>query len=106
MRQQEPLTPEELEQLRRREREMTLFHAAAMVALLLAGVAAARYGDAGWFRHALVAAVAALVLGGAVAQLRQRCPRCGARLASRVLVLPPEQCGACGVALTRAPVED
>jgi len=106
VRRQEPLTPKELEQLRRREGQMAWFHAAAVGTLLIGAVGTSRYGDLPWVRHALVAAVAALVLAGGVLQLRQRCPRCGARLASRVLVLPPEQCGACGVALTRAPVED
>ena len=103
MRQQEPLTPEELEQLRRRGGQMAWFHAAAMATLMIGAVGISRYGDLAWFRHALVAAVAVLVLAGAVLQLRQRCPRCGARLASRLLMLPPEQCGTCGVALTRPP---
>ena len=100
---QEPLTREELERLWRRERQMTWFHSAAMVVLLLIGVAAYRYGDLAWFRGLFVGVVGVLVVAAGVLQLRERCPRCGARLRTKVLVLLPDKCGACGVALSRPP---
>lgn len=101
MRQQEPLTPEELEGLRRRERQMTGFHAAAMGILLLVGLGAYRYGDLPWFRGLFLALIAALVAAAAILQLREGCPRCGARLRSKLLLALPERCRVCGVSFQR-----
>lgn len=101
--QPEPLTPAELERLRRRERQMTLFHAGALGILLLAGLAAYRYGDLPWFRGVFLALLAALAAAAAIVQLRERCPRCGARLCGKLLLALPEKCAACGVALARPP---
>jgi len=100
-----PLTPEELERLQRRERRLSLVHAAALAALLAAGLAAYRYGDSAWFRGLFVAVVGVLVAAAGVSQLLERCPRCGARLHRKLLVAPPEACAACGVHL-RAPPEE
>lgn len=106
MRQQEPLTREELRRLARRERALTSMHVAAMGILLLAGVAAHRYGDMPWFRGLFLSAIAALVVAAAILQMMQRCPRCGARLRRKLLVALPEKCAACGVALTPPPDGD
>jgi predicted cobalt transporter CbtA len=103
--QPKPMTPEELERFQRRERQVSLVHAAALAALLLAGLAAYRYGDSTWFRGLFVGVVGALVAAAAIGQLMERCPRCGARLHRKLLVAPPEACGACGVSL-RAPPAD
>jgi peptidoglycan/LPS O-acetylase OafA/YrhL len=103
VRQQEPLTSEELERLERRERQLTLVHAAGLGVLLLAGLAASRYGDVAWLRGLFLAALGALAVAAAVVQLRERCPRCGARLRRKLLVALPGNCAACGVALTRPP---
>jgi len=101
VRQQEPLTREELERLWRRERQMTWFHAAAMGVFLLAAVAAFHYGDFAWFRHVLLGLIVILVLAATILQLRERCPRCGTRLRTKILMQLPDKCGACGVAFTR-----
>jgi hypothetical protein len=101
VRQKEPLTPEELDRLRRRERQMTGFHAAALGVLLLTGLAAYRYGDLAWFRGLFLALIAALAAVAAVLQLRERCPRCGARLRSKLLLALPERCRVCGVSFQR-----
>ena len=106
MRQQEPLTREELKRLQRRERRLTFVHAAAMGILMLAGVAAYRYGDTAWFRNLFLWVFGALVVAGAIVQMMERCPRCGARLRRKLLVALPERCTACGVALPRLPVGD
>jgi len=82
---------------------MTWFHAVAMGVLLLIGVAAYRYGDLAWFRGAFVGVIAILVGAAAVLQFRERCPRCGARLRTKVLVLLPDKCSTCGTSLLRPP---
>lgn len=106
MRQEEPLTREELERLARRERQLTLVHAVAMSILLLAGVAAYRYSDTVWFRSLFLWVIGALVVAAAIVQLLERCPRCGARLRRKLLVALPESCTACGVPLRRPPASD
>jgi hypothetical protein len=98
---QQPLTPVELERLRRRERQTIFFHAAALGVLLIAGFAAYRSGDVPWLRGLFLALLAALAAAAAVLQLRERCPRCGARLRSRLLLAVPEKCTACGVSFER-----
>ena len=106
MRQQEPLTREELERFWRRERRLTFVNAVAMGMLLLAGVAAYRYSDTAWFRSLLLWVIGALVVAVAIVQAMERCPRCRAQLRRKLLVALPERCTACGVALPRAPVGD
>ena len=106
MRQQDPLTPEELERLSRRERRLTFVHAAAMGILMLAGVATYRYGDTAWFRSLFLWVIGVLVVAAAILQMMERCPRCGARLRRKLLVALPERCSTCGVALPRTPVGD
>jgi Kef-type K+ transport system membrane component KefB len=98
----EPLTPVELERLRRRERQTAAFHAAAVGVLLLIGLGAYRYGDVAWFRGLFLALVAALAAAAALVQVRERCPRCGARLRSKLLLALPEKCTGCGVSFQRA----
>ena len=67
----EPLTSEEIERLRRWERQTTRFHAAAMAVLLLVA---------------------------AILQMRERCPRCRAHLRTKTLMRRPDRCSMCGVA--------
>ncbi len=77
----------------------------ALGALVLAVLAAYRYGDSAWFRALFVGVVGALVAVAAVGQLMERCPRCGARLRRKLLVAPPEACTACGVSLRSPPAD-
>jgi hypothetical protein len=98
-----PLTPGEVERLERRERWVTGVHSAAMGAFLLAALGAYRYGDAAWFRGLVLWVIGGLVVAAGVVQLLERCPRCGARLHRKLLVVPPEACGACGVPLRPPP---
>ncbi len=105
VRQEEPLTPEELERLQRRERQVALVHAAALGAVLLAILAAYRFGDSAWFRGLFVAVVVVSAAAAAVVQLLERCPRCGARLHRKLLVAAPEACAACGVHLRPPPAD-
>jgi predicted cobalt transporter CbtA len=100
-----PMTPEELERFQRRERQVSLVHAIALAALLVAGLAAYRYGDSAWFRGLFVGVVGALVAVAAIGQLLERCPRCGARLHRKLLVASPEACATCGVPLRAPPAE-
>jgi hypothetical protein len=103
LRDPEPLTPEELGRLWRWERQMARFHATAIAALVLAAAAAILYSDVAWFRRTLLAAIAVLVLAATVLQLRERCPRCGARLRVKSLLRLPDKCGVCRVAFPRPP---
>jgi hypothetical protein len=98
---QTPLTGQELERLWRWERHMTWFYGAAMVGLFLASMAVYRYGDLVWVRRPLLAGVLTLVIAAAVLQFRERCPRCGARLRSRLLAMLPSKCARCSVAFPR-----
>jgi hypothetical protein len=101
----QPLTPAEWEHFERRERRAALVHGAALAAFLLAALAAYRWGDSGLVRGLFIGVVCALVAAGAVVQLLQRCPRCGALLRRKLLVAPPDACAGCGVRL-RAPPAD
>jgi hypothetical protein len=103
MPQPEPLTHDQMERLWRWERQLTWLHAAAMGGFLLAGVAANRFGDLAWLNQPLLAGAIALLLVAGVLQLRERCPRCGTRLRSKILRLLPDKCFACGVAFPRRP---
>jgi hypothetical protein len=103
---EKPLTPEEWERFERRERQAALVHAAALGAFLLAALAAYRWGDSTWIRGLFIGVIGVLVAAGAVAQLSQRCPRCGARVRRKLLVAPPDACAACGVRLGPPPKDD
>jgi hypothetical protein len=103
VRQEEPLTREELARLARRERQLTVVHAVALGTLLVAALAAFRYGETAWFQGLFLGIIGVLVAAAAVAQMMERCPRCGARLHRKLLVAPPEACAACGVLLRRPP---
>jgi hypothetical protein len=106
MRQPEPLTHAEMEPLWRWERQMTWLHASAMGALLVASVAIHRYGDLPWLRIPLLGGVVVLVAAAAVMQFREGCPRCRARLRSKLMTALPDKCARCGVAFPRPPRAD
>jgi hypothetical protein len=106
MRPQEPLTREESEPLWRWERRITWLNVAAMGGLLLAGVAAHRFGDFAWLQRPFLGGAIVLIAAAAVLQFRERCPRCGARLRSKLLNLLPDKCASCGVDFPRPPRRD
>lgn len=106
MRQQEPLTHEDMTPLWRWERQMGWFHIGAMGALVLAGVVVHNYGDLAWLRRFLLGAVLVLVVGATVLQFRARCPRCNARVRSKILRMLPDKCAACGVDFPGRPQAD
>ena len=99
----EPLTREELQRLWRWERHMLRFHAVAMTLLVLSAAAAYLYSDIAWVRRSLLVLVAALVVAATVLQVREKCPRCGARLRTKSLLRLPEKCGVCGTPFQRPP---
>jgi ribosomal protein L37E len=101
----EPLTPAELDRLQRRERWVTGVHGVALGAFLIAALGAWRYGDASWFRGLVLWVLGTLVVAAGIVQLMERCPRCGARLNRKLLVVAPEACAACGVPLRPPPDE-
>ena len=51
----------------------------------------------------LLAFVLVLVAVATMLQLRERCPRCGARLRTKSLLRLPRGCRICGVAFERPP---
>jgi hypothetical protein len=99
----QPLTRAELERLWRWERHMLRFHAVAMTLLVVAAAAAYLYSDIAWVRRSLLVLVAALVVAATVLQVREKCPRCGARLRTKSLLRLPEKCGVCGTPFARPP---
>jgi hypothetical protein len=103
MRAPEPLTANELNRLWRWERHMARFHVLAMALLILCGVAALLWSDVAWVRRTLLAAVMLLVGAATLLQLREKCPRCGARLRTKSLLRLPARCGICGVPFERPP---
>lgn len=103
MRNPEPLTPDELQRLWRWERNMLRFHAAAMPLLVLCAGAALTWGDSEWMRRALLGLVMVMLAAAAFLQMREKCPRCGARLHTKLLLRLPERCWFCGVTFERPP---
>jgi hypothetical protein len=101
----EPLTRTELQRLWRWERDMGRFHTAAIAALLVCALAIYLYSDIAWARRSVLVAVIALVAAATVLQLRERCPRCNARLRTKTLLRLPARCHFCGVAFERPPPE-
>jgi hypothetical protein len=99
----EPLTPDELQRLWRWERHMTRFHAVAMAALVLCAGAAYLWSDIAWVRRSLLGVVLVMVAAATVLQLRERCPRCNARLRTKSLLRLPARCSICGIAFDRPP---
>lgn len=99
----EPLTPDELQRLWRWERHMVRFHAVAMTVLVLGAGAAFLWSDIAWVRRLLLGLVLAMVAAATVLQLRERCPRCNARLRTKSLLRLPARCNICGIAFERPP---
>ncbi len=103
MRNLEPLSRDELERLWRWERHMTRFHAVAMTLLLVCAAATFLWSDIAWLRRLLLAIVLLLVAAATMLQLREKCPRCGARLRTKSLLRLPERCSICKIAFERPP---
>ncbi len=82
---------------------MTRFHAVAMPLLVLSAAAIFMWSDIAWLRRSLLVLVLVLVGAATVLQLRERCPRCRARLRTKSLLRLPERCPMCGVAFERPP---
>ena len=101
--QQESLTPAEMEPLWRRDRQATWLQVVAMAGFLFAGLAANRFGDLAWLGSPVLAAAVVLLFAAAALQIRARCPRCRARVRSKILKMLPDRCAACGVAFPRPP---
>ena len=99
----EPLTRDELVRLWRWERHMLRFHTVAMTLLVLAAAAAYLYSDIAWVRRSLLVLVTALVVAATILQVREKCPRCGARLRTKSLLRLPDKCAVCGTDFERPP---
>lgn len=82
---------------------MTRFHAVAIPLLVACTAAAFVWSDVSWLRRFLLVFVMALVGAATVLQLRERCPRCRARLRTKTLMRLPDRCSMCGVAFERPP---
>ena len=98
---QPPLQRTELERLWTWERVMVRFYVAATVLILGACVLAVVYSDVAWLRRSLLGATLAIVAVATVLHMRERCPRCRARLKLRSGFMLPDFCPACGVAFER-----
>jgi hypothetical protein len=98
----EPLTRAELERLWLWESNTVRFHSVAMTVLVLSAAAAYFYSDVPWVRRSVLALVAVLVVAATILQVREKCPRCGSRLRTKLFRLPA-RCHYCGVAFERPP---
>ena len=99
MRRPEPLTPPELQRLAVWERSIKRFHAAAIPVLLACAAAVLFWSDVAWLRRSLLVLVLVLVVIATLLQLRERCPRCNARLRTTMLLRLRQRCHYCGVPL-------
>lgn len=99
----EPLNRDELQRLWTWERHMTRFHAVAMTLLVLCAAAAYLWSDVVWVRRSLLGLVLLLVAAAAALQIREKCPRCGARLRTTSLLRLPARCNGCGIPFARPP---
>lgn len=94
-----PLTAVEISALWRTERKAMRLYVFA-VTVLAAGLALPHVYAHGPGLTYVVLLLALLLIGAALSiQLRVRCPRCDARLATQSLLLLPERCKSCGVAI-------
>jgi hypothetical protein len=98
-----PLTQEELRRLWRWEQHMVRFHVMAIAILVPCAVAAYFYSDVSWLRRSVLVLVVALVAAATIVQVREKCPRCGARLRTKTMMRLPARCQFCGVAFDRPP---
>jgi hypothetical protein len=98
-----PLTAEEMQPLWHWERRVTWLYVGAMAALLLAGLAASRFGELAWVQAPLLVGFAVLLVAAGVLHLFARCPRCGTRVRSGVLKMLPDKCSGCAVVFPRPP---
>ena len=99
MRRPEPLTPPELQRLGLWERSIKRFHAAAIPVLLACAATVLFWSDVAWLRRSLLVLVLILVVIATLLQLRERCPRCNARLRTTMLLRLRQRCHYCGVPL-------
>jgi hypothetical protein len=94
----EPLNAREIDRLRAWEHRMHRFHMLAIPALVLCATAALYWSEVVWARRLFLVVVLALVAAATVLQMRERCPRCSARLRTTALVRLRQRCHYCGVA--------
>jgi predicted Zn-ribbon and HTH transcriptional regulator len=76
---------------------MLRYYALATAAIIAAATLAGTYSDSPWMRRSMLAGVVGLVVAGAFVQLRERCPRCAARISAQTRLLLPAKCKKCGV---------
>lgn len=76
---------------------MLRYYALATAALIAAGALTVTYSDSPWIRRSMLIGVVGLMLAGAFVQLRERCPRCAARIGAQTRLLLPGKCKKCGV---------
>ena len=98
-----PLQRAELERLWAWERVMVGYYIVATALILGACALGVMYGETAWVRRSLFGVTLALVAVATVLHLRERCPRCGARLKLKAGVRLTDGCRSCGVAFERPP---
>lgn len=80
----------------------------AMAILVIAAAIGAGlvYGEIAGIRYLIVGSVAALVAVSFVLQLKEKCPRCGKRIAFQSGLILPDNCARCGTVFKRPPSLD
>lgn len=96
-----PLTPDETRRLWAWERKMVRLAAMTIMVLAAALGAAHLYGDDPIIRSIVLGVGIVCLLAVVVLQLRERCPRCGSRLAGNLALVLPARCSRCGVGFPR-----
>ena len=76
---------------------MLRYYAIATAAIIAADALTITYSDIAWIRRSMLAGLVGLMLAGAFVQLRERCPRCAARIGAHRRLLLPGKCKKCGV---------
>lgn len=102
---QVPLRRAELERLWAWERVMARFYVIATALMLAACALGVMYSDVAWLRRALFGATLLVVAVATVLHLRERCPRCRARLKMKSGFTLPDRCPTCGIAFERPPAD-
>lgn len=98
-----PLTPAECERIWRWERWTIRLCIAGTLAIAGAFGLGYLLGDEAMTRRLVIAVFVGLVIAGAIAPLRETCPRCRKRLTSMWRLSLPETCRRCGVTFPRPP---
>lgn len=103
---QAPLTSPEIAALWQKERRAMRFYVLAVTVVAAAFGLTSLGGQAIELRYLVLLLALALIAWAVIVQFSIRCPRCNSRLATQSILLLPDTCKSCGVAIARPPSLD